>query len=300
MPYLLLILATLFWGGNYVAGHMLVSTVNPYLLSLIRWGLTSALMFSLYWKTIKNEWHYLTENMLLNSLYAFLGQVCFPLTLYIGLQYTSSLNAALYISVTPCLVIIINFFFFHEKITRRNIIGAVVSTAGVIYLATANARDGSSFSAFGIGDILTIISALSWAFYCALLRLKDKRVTNTAFVGFCSLMGTLILLPIYFGYRFFSYNDSLLTQEPNFSTVLGVLYLVIFPSWLAYVFWSKGVSMLGTTRSEIFTHIIPVSGGLFSILLLGETLQIYHLISLILITFGIACCSGKSKFGRYV
>ncbi|KAB7895615.1 EamA family transporter [Rouxiella sp. S1S-2] len=295
MPYLLLILATLFWGGNYVAGHMLVSTVNPYLLSLIRWGLTSALMFSLYWQTIKNEWHYLTENLLINSLYAFLGQVCFPLTLYIGLQYTSALNAAIYISVTPCLVIIINFLFFHEKITRRNIVGAGVSTAGVIYLAYANARGGSSFSAFGVGDILTIISALSWAFYCALLRLKDKRVTNTAFVGFCSLVGTIILLPIYLGYRLFSHDDSLLTQAINFPTVLGVLYLVIFPSWLAYVFWNKGVSMIGTTRSEIFTHIIPVSGGLLSILLLGETFQTYHLISLVLIVFGITCCSGKSK-----
>jgi len=295
MPYLLLILSTLFWGGNYVAGHMLVSTVNPYLLSLIRWGLTSALMFSLYWQTIKNEWHYLTENLLINSLYAFLGQVCFPLTLYIGLQYTSALNAAIYISVTPCLVIIINFLFFHEKITRRNIVGAGVSTAGVIYLAYANARGGSSFSAFGVGDILTIISALSWAFYCALLRLKDKRVTNTAFVGFCSLVGTIILLPIYLGYRLFSHDDSLLTQAINFPTVLGVLYLVIFPSWLAYVFWNKGVSMIGTTRSEIFTHIIPVSGGLLSILLLGETFQTYHLISLVLIVFGITCCSGKSK-----
>jgi len=295
MPYLLLILSTLFWGGNYVAGHMLVSTVNPYLLSLIRWGLTSALMFSLYWQTIKNEWHYLTENLLINSLYAFLGQVCFPLTLYIGLQYTSALNAAIYISVTPCLVIIINFLFFHEKITRRNIVGAGVSTAGVIYLAYANARGGSSFSAFGVGDILTIISALSWAFYCAFLRLKDKRVTNTAFVGFCSLVGTIILLPIYLGYRLFSHDDSLLTQAINFPTVLGVLYLVIFPSWLAYVFWNKGVSMIGTTRSEIFTHIIPVSGGLLSILLLGETFQTYHLISLVLIVFGITCCSGKSK-----
>lgn len=76
-----------------------------------------------------------------------------------------------------------------------------------------------------------------------------------------------------------------------------MLYLVIFPSWLAYVFWSKGVSMIGTTRSEIFTHLIPVSGGLMGILFLGNRLAIAHLITLALIVFGIGCCSVKRQDG---
>ncbi|WP_265510867.1 EamA family transporter, partial [Providencia rustigianii] len=98
MAYLLLTLAAIFWGGNYVAGHLLVGYIDPYLLSILRWGFTSLLMFSLYWRVIRKDWHLLTENLAINSLFSLLGQVSFPLTLYIGLQYTSSLNAAIYIS----------------------------------------------------------------------------------------------------------------------------------------------------------------------------------------------------------
>lgn len=295
MAYLLLALAAIFWGGNYVAGHVLVSHINPYALIIARWGLTTLLMFSLYWKVIRAEWHFLSEKWLLNTLYAFLGQVCFPLTLYIGLQYTSSLNAAIYISTTPCIVLLINFFLFKETITLRNIVGVIVSTLGVIYLSYCNTSEGLAFSSFGIGDLLTIVSALSWAFYCALLRLKDKRVTQTAFVGFCSLIGTLILIPIYIGYLLFTQDTAFFVQDFSFTVLFGIVYLVLFPSWLAYVFWNKGVSMIGTTRSEIFTHVIPLSGGLLSIVLLGEKMHLYHLISLILIVLGIICCSGTSK-----
>lgn len=53
--------------------------------------------------------------------------------------------------------------------------------------------------------------------------------------------------------------------------------------------------MIGTTRSEIFTHIIPVSGGLLSIVLLDEQIHLYHVIALVMIIFGIVCCSGKNK-----
>lgn len=294
MPYILLTLAAVFWGGNYVAGSILVQYINPYALSVFRWGFTTILMFSLYWKIIVKEWHLLMSNVKLNVLYALLGQILFPLTLYIGLQYTSSLNASIYISSTPCLVLLINALFFHERISWQNIVGVIVSTTGVVYLAFSNATD-ERLSAFGIGDILTILSALSWACYCALLRLKDRRVTNTAFVGFTSLCGTIILIPVYLIYCYHAGNVTMFKNSPSLYPLLGAVYLVIFPSWLSYVFWNKGVQLIGTTRSEIFTHIIPLSGGLLSIILLDQQFHYYHLITLLLIVTGIALCSGHKQ-----
>lgn len=294
MPYILLTLAAIFWGGNYVAGSILVNYINPYALSIFRWGFTTLLMFILYRKTIAKEWSLLMSNVKINAIYALLGQITFPLTLYIGLQYTSSLNASIYISSTPCLVLLINAIFFHERISLRNIMGVIVSTSGVLYLAVSNPNNGG-LSSFGIGDLLTIMSAVSWACYCALLRLKDRRVTNTAFVGFTSLLGTLILVPIYLIYSYHIGSLDMFKSSPSLYPVLGAIYLVIFPSWLAYVFWNKGVQLLGTTRSEIFTHIIPISGGLLSIVLLGQQFHFYHCVTLIMIVMGIVLCSGKTR-----
>lgn len=293
MAYILLALAAIFWGGNYVVGHVLVQFVDPYGLSLIRWAATTLLMLTIYWRTFYHDYRILWQTPGINILLSFLGQVSFPLSLYIGLQYTSSLNAAIYISSTPCLVLLINHFIFHEHISGRNILGVIASTAGVIYLAFSSSSNAGSLKAFGLGDVLTIISALSWAFYCALLRLKKSAVKNTSFVAFSSLIGTIILIPVFAGHVILSSNYHGIIYAVTPSVVVGILYLIIFPSWLSYVFWSKGVSMIGTTRSEIFTHLIPVSGGLMGILFLGNTLEVYHIITLLLIVMGIVCCSTK-------
>lgn len=77
------------------------------------------------------------------------------------------------------------------------VVGVIVSTAGVIYLAFSNVSGGQGMKAFGWGEILTITSALSWTFYCALLRLKDKQVKNTSFISLSSLIGNAILVPLF-------------------------------------------------------------------------------------------------------
>lgn len=110
-------------------------------------------------------------------------------------------------------------------------------------------------------------SALSWALYCSLLRLKDRRIPANGFVAVSSLLGALILLPIVaFWLMRHPAQDWAAWREPFFLS--GLAYLVIFPSWLAYLFWNKGIATIGATRGEIYTHIIPLSGGVLSILFL--------------------------------
>ena len=189
------------------------------------------------------------------------------------------------------MVLIINHFIFHDKISIRNVFGVLASTCGVLYMAFSSVRGINSLSLFGWGDVLTIVSALSWAFYCALLRLKNRNVANTSFVAFCSLLGTIILIPAFSIHVLFDSGFHGVIYSINTVSVFGIIYLIVFPSWLSYVFWSKGVSLIGTTRSEIYTHLIPVSGGLMGILFLNNKLELYHIITLFLIIFGIVCCS---------
>lgn len=101
MPYLLLSLAACFWGGNYVIGHILVAHTDPILLSSARWIMTALLLSALYLRQIKAQWPVMRRSLPVLSFLALCGQVLFPLTLYIGLQHTSSLNAAIYLSTTP-------------------------------------------------------------------------------------------------------------------------------------------------------------------------------------------------------
>jgi len=98
----------------------------------------------------------------------------------------------------------------------------------------------------------------------------------------------MFLIPISFFYRFeLSFVQSIF----NLSSIFGFLYLIIFPSWLAYLFWNKGIEAIGATRGEIFIHFIPLFSVLLSVIILNEKLYSFQIISSILILIGIHLCA---------
>lgn len=295
MPYLLLALAACFWGGNYVIGRLLVSQVDPIVLSALRWWTTAILLMILYFRQVKQQWSAIKRAKGIVFFLALCGQVLFPLTLYIGLQYTSSLNAAIYLSTTPAMVLLINRLIFHEHISAGNIVGVILSSCGVIWLILqGNVMNWSTLRNLNQGDLWTMGSAMSWAAYCAFLRLKPKTVAGNGFVAISASVGAIMLLPV-MTMNTLQVADLDLAPYLTLNFLLGLAYLVIFPSWLAYLLWNKGIAAIGATRGEVFSHLIPLSGGLFSILFLHSPLYAYHLISGLAIVCGIALCSRSRR-----
>lgn len=164
----------------------------------------------------------------------------------------------------------------------------------MILLFQGNPLHATSLHTFSVGDLWAMGSALSWALYCSLLRLKDRRIPANGFVAVSSLLGALILLPIViFWLMRHPAQDWAAWREPFFLS--GLAYLVIFPSWLAYLFWNKGIAAIGATRGEIYTHIIPLSGGVLSILFLHTQPHAWHLFSALFIMVGIGICSLEKR-----
>ena len=295
MPYFLLSLAACFWGGNYVVGHILVAHADPIILSAARWIFTALLLSMLYIRQIRAQWPMMKKASGTIIFLALCGQVLFPLTLYIGLQYTSSLNAAIYLSTTPALVLLINKLVFKEKISTQNIAGVVLSSLGVVWLVMqGDLLHLDTLKNLNRGDIWTMGSAASWAVYCAFLRIKPRNVGGNAFVAVSALFGALVLLPVLaISLMKTGLPDWRAYTDPGFLS--GLLYLVVFPSWLSYLLWNKGIAAIGATRGEIYSHLIPLSGGLFSVMFLHVTLHSYHLVSTVLILCGIALCSRSSQ-----
>ncbi|MBK5144848.1 DMT family transporter [Budviciaceae bacterium BWR-B9] len=296
MAYLILTLAAIFWGGNYVVGHFLVKNADPIILSEARWAITGILLMSLYWHQVKTNKTKIKNAIFVILFLAIFGQVLFPLTLYIGLQYTSSLNAAIYMSATPCMVLLINKLIFKDNITRNNVIGVLLSLIGVVYLILeGKVTNIEAFHVMNVGDLWAMGSALSWAFYCSFLRLKDKSISGNVFVAVSSSLGAIILIPVMMFYMAFNNVEFDAQHYVNMSFIMGLMYLVIFPSWLAYVFWNKGIQEIGATRGEVYTHIIPLSGGILAILFQNVQLEWFHVISAMFIVPGIYLCSKKAR-----
>lgn len=293
LPYTFLTLSTLFWGGNLIVGKLMVLNISPILLTQIRWILTAVFLFFIYHKKVIQNWGNIKSSLAILCLLSLCGQVFFPLNLYISLQYTSPINAAIYLSATPCFVIIINKLVFKDSVTTKNLFGVIISTLGVIYLIIK----GDFFNLKQLvnlnkGDIWAMESALSWAIYCSCLRLKNKNISGNVFVTISAIIASIFLIPISLFYKF---DINLIENFLNLFSICGILYLIIFPSWLAYLFWNKGIESIGATRGEIFTHFIPLFSVLLSVIILKEKLHLYQIISAILILIGIYFCSKQQN-----
>ncbi|MFN7098598.1 MAG: DMT family transporter, partial [Gammaproteobacteria bacterium] len=241
------------------------------------------------------EWSVIKYSLAVIFFLSICGQVLFPLNLYIALQYTSPLNAAIYLSATPALVLLVNKIIFKDDISRANIAGVILSSVGVLYLIIkGNINNIAQLDNLNKGDFWAMGSAASWALYCSCLRIKDKRISGNAFVTVSSIIGALILLP-FFIVSIYKNTGEFASLYTNHNMIIGLAYLIIFPSWLAYLFWSKGIAVVGATKGEIYTHLVPLFGGIFGIVFLKDTFKFYHLVSAILIVAGIFLCSKHKK-----
>ncbi|MDO5087867.1 MAG: DMT family transporter [Comamonadaceae bacterium] len=298
MPYyLLLSLAAIFWGGNYVVGRVLVAGIDPVLLSAIRWALTALLLCLLYRQRLRAQWPRTAGEWGRLALLAALGQVAFPVTLYLALQTVTSVRSAIYMAASPCIVMLLSRLWFGDRLRPAALLGFGVSALGVLFvLSQGQPARLLTHGTLTAGDGWAMMAVLSWAVYCTLLRLRPQRISSESFVALSSLLGALALLPAAWPAVQAAWASGGV-PAPSLGQWLGVAYLVIFPSWLAYVFWSRGVAAVGAARADMFTHLIPLSGGLMGIVFLGEPFRPYHGVGALLILTGLALCQRAKQRG---
>jgi len=282
-PYGLLVLTTLFWAGNFVLGRAVHLDVPPLGLSFWRWltALVIILPFAIpHWRAsrqvIKKNWFIL----LVLSVFS-VG--CFNTMIYLGLQTAPASNSILLQSACPILILIISWLFFREKVTLLQGVGMLLSLFGVVVVVTEGSPSAiMDMSFLNAGTAWILLGVLCWAIYSSLLRLRPDGLSPFGFFALTVLVGVVVLLPFYL-YETLSGR----AMPFNLISVSSVLYLSIFPSILAYLFWNKAIAELGPARAGQFIHLVPAFGITMAILFLGEPLQGFHVSGFLLILGGI-------------
>ena len=143
---------------------------------------------------------------------------------------------------------------------------------------------------FNKGDLWMVVAMFSWAMYSALLRKKKFELSQLSLLQTIISAGLIFLLPAYLIELSLGYRASI-----HLPFVLTLTYVVLFPGLTSFIFWIKGISIIGSNRSGIFLHLMPIFSTLLAMLIFKEKFMIYHLIGTILIITGIVLSSrGKS------
>ena len=281
-PYLLLVLTTLFWSGNFVLARAVRMDVPPVGLSFWRWALAAALLLPFVWRDMRRSWPLVRRNLLLVAALGFLGVACFNTLVYLGLQTSTASNGVLLQSIVPVVIIVFARLLLRVRVSAAQALGILVSLAGVLSIITRGDLERLITLAVGQGDLLLLGAVVAWAGYSVLLKKLPPALGGLILLGYTVLVGVLCILPLY------AWEIGSGTRmHVSTVTLVTVLYVAIFPSLLAFLFWNKAVDEVGPNRAGQFIHLMPVFGSLLSVLFLGESLYAYHFVGILLVAVGI-------------
>ncbi|WGZ95891.1 MAG: DMT family transporter [Candidatus Thiothrix putei] len=287
-PYLLLVLTILFWAGNFNLARAIHADVPPLGLSFWRWAVAALILLPFAWGSMRAALPVAREHWRLVLALAVLGIAGFNSLVYVGLQTTTATNGVLLQSVTPITMILLAGLVLHEKSTLAQWLGIGVSLVGVLVIITKADWQVLQQLAFNRGDMWIVLATLDWSLYTVLLRKLPDGLKGLPILGFTVSLGALVILPLYV-------YESVTFQTMPFTavSVASVAYVAVFPSLLSYMFWNHATQKLGVNRTGQFSHLMPVFGILLATLLLGERLQFYHAIGMILVAAGILLANKK-------
>ena len=287
-PYLLLGLASLFWAGNIVLGRHVAGHVPPMTLSCIRWIGACLMLLPFAWPHLKRDWPVLRGRLPLMIALSATGFAVNNALSYWGLQFTEALNALLIQSSGPLFIALWALILFGVRLTWGQVAGIALSLLGVLTIILRGDFAALTAIHFNIGDLMMTGALIAFGLYSALM-LRRPVTHQFSLICFTTACGALLLLPL----SIWEFANGV-TLKFDAITLITLVYVVIFPSTLAYLFFNRGIAAIGPNRAAPFFHLVPVFGSVMAIVLLGERPQLFHFAGYLMVLGGVVIASRKA------
>ena len=291
LPYVLLIIATMIWGGNFVIGRAISDQVPPLTLAFLRWVVAVAIFLPLAWKEIIANKQEIKKHWKALLLMALTGIAAFNTLVYVGLHYTTSINASLLNTVTPLIIIVLSYFILKESLVYNQLLGLVLSITGVFLIISQGSLNILLTLSFNIGDLIIFVAVILWGVYSIIIKYNSGRIPLYTSLAIPMVIGMFILLPFSL-WELFIANQEVVWSV---SSIAAIIYVGVFASIVAFLSWSKAVSLIGPGKAGIFLSLIPVFTTIFAIAFIGETLTWYQILGGVLAITGIYLSTRKEQ-----
>lgn len=286
-PHLLLIVATILWGGNFVIGRAVADDISPFSLAFFRWILALIVFFPIAWPALKRDWSTIRQHVGVVLVISLTGVASFNTLVYIALHYTSAINASLMNSTTPIVIFLLSFLFIQEKLTKRQWLGALISFVGVLFIISRGSLALITSFSFNTGDLLMVVAVLSWGTYSLLVKQFSDRLPQDSTFLLSIMIGIVMLAPFFL----YEWMTTPVAVEWSFKTVGAIFYIGVLASIVAFLSWNSGVVKLGASRAGVFLNFIPLFATIFAIIFIGETIQLSQIFGALFVISGVYLAS---------
>lgn len=282
MPYLLLVLTTLFWSGNFVLSRGMHAELPPLGLSFWRWVVAFCILALFALNHLWRQRDLARRHIGFITVQGLLGVAGFNSLIYMAMQTTTAINAVLVNSCIPVLIAVYSWVLFKEVMRPRQWLGVLISLGGVLLILSRGDITSLLEVKFNRGDLLILVAAQLWALYSANLRRYPKDLHPFSYQMGIVIVGIIAIFPF-----FMMELSSGKSVAFNMPSIITILYVAIFASVLAFIFWNRAVRSIGANKAGPFIHLMPVFSTILAVIFLKETFQLYHLSGILLIFCGI-------------
>ena len=279
----MLVCATLFWAGNFMVGKFaFLTNIPPMTLVFFRWSLVWIILLPFTYKEIFKYKDVILNNLPLLFFLALTSVGLFNSFTYLALIHTQVINASLFNTAIPAIIILLCFIFKIEKTNRFQIFGLILAVLGILSIITKLDLNVLLSLNFNKGDLIMIGGVITWGLYSVFLKKKKFTLPLLTLVHVLCTFGLIFVLP-QFLYEFSQ------GHYIKFDINLGytLIFLALFPSIGSYYCWAGAVSIIGANRAGIFLSLIPLFSTIMAIIIFNEQFHFFHLIGAILIVIGL-------------
>lgn len=284
----LLALAMLLWAGNWVVGRALREAIDPLSLNFWRWAIAALALLPFALPQLAGRGEVLRRNAGLLLLLSLTGVALFQTLVYLGLRSTTTVNGVLLNSSQPLFILLCSWVLERERATLRQVAGMLVSFAGIVVILARGDPAALAELEFNVGDAWILLAMPIWGIYSVLLKRRPPELAGAAFLFVISVAGVAMLAPFY--------ALALLREPPGLPSatlVAGVLYVALAASVAGFMFWNRGVAIVGANTAGFTLHLLPAFATVLAILLLGETFALFHAAGIATIIAGVVLATSR-------
>lgn len=274
----LLALAMLFWAGNWVIGRALREAMEPFTLNFVRWAIATLILAPFTLPSLAAQWPVIRRHWPILLLLALTGVSVFHALVYLGLRSTTTVNGVLLNSSLPLFILACSWILERERATPRQLGGLALSLAGILVILSRG--EPASLLALEVhaGDAWILLAMPVWGLYSVLLKRRPAGLGGLGFLFVISALGTLLLVPA-----------AVLAPPrwPGTEAALGIAYIAVFASILAFICWNRGVAIVGANVAGVTLHLLPLFGTALAIVFLDEAFRPFHAVGFATILAGV-------------
>lgn len=281
---LCMFVATVMFGVNIPVLKMLIpDSVSALGMTLLRLG-GAALLF---WATslfMRSRSRISRNDVWRVVLGGMVGLFLFIYLFNVSLSYTTPIDVSIIMTLPPVFVALIGALFMHRRLSVTAIVGLCVSMAAAVLIIVSQ---GVSTDVTGtahrhvIGDLIAICSALCYSFYLVIMEGPSRRYDTVHLMRWVFLMATIPSL-FFIG----TVADSALVGAPTLKVWLLVAFVVIGPSYIAYLLLQPAIKLVGSEIVSIYQYLVPVVAMLASVLMGVEHIKWYQPVAIVVILAG--------------